>query len=513
MTGRAAIVDAGGSYSYDDLDVASRRVAASLLGADGDLQQARVAFLIPPSFAYAAVQRGIWRAGGVAVPLATSHPPAELDYVIRDSAATTVIGLAAQRDMLERLVAGSGPPGGSGMPEPRRGSPAPGLLRGSGPTEGNVRVLTVEDALGHPPADVLPHIGAPRRAMIIYTSGTTGRPKGVVSTHAVIGAQIASLVGAWGWRPGDRLLLCLPLHHVHGIINGLGCALAVRATCEVLPAFDADAVWERLASGEITVFTAVPTIYTRLIAAWDAASPQARTARSGGARRLRLMMSGSAALPAHVLERWRDITGHTLLERYGMTEIGMALSNPLDGERRAGFVGSPLPGVEVRLVDEAGERVPDGTPGELEVRGPSLFLEYWQRPDETQAAFRDGWFRTGDVAVRTDASFRLLGRTSVDIIKTGGFKVSALEIEEVLRTHPAIADCAVVGDPDEEWGERVVAAVELTNGSTLSLAALQDWARPQLAPYKIPRALTIVGALPRNAMGKVVKPAVAALFK
>ena len=176
-------------------------------------------------------------------------------------------------------------------------------------------------------------------------------------------------------------------------------------------------------------------------------------------------------------------------------------------------VGVPLPGVDVRLVDEHGEAVPDGTPGELEVRGPSVFLEYWQRPDETRAAFRDGWFRTGDVAVLEDASFRLLGRTSVDIVKTGGFKVSALEIEEILRTHPAIADCAVVGVSDEEWGERVSAAVELTTGSTLSLEALQAWARPQLAPYKIPRALTTVVALPRNAMGKVVKPAVAALFK
>ena len=473
-----------GTYTYDDLDAASRRVAASLLGREADLQQARVAFLVPPSFAYAAVQRGIWRAGGVAVPLATSHPPAELDYVIRDSGASIVIAPAVKRDVLDPLAVGAG-----------------------------ARFLTVEGCLDHPPAEALPHIGAPRRAMIIYTSGTTGRPKGVVSTHAVIGAQIASLIGAWGWRPSDRLLLCLPLHHVHGVINGLGCALAVRATCELLPEFDAAAVWDRLASGEITVFTAVPTIYTRLLASWDAAAPAVQAARSEGASRLRLMMSGSAALPVHVLERWRAITGHTLLERYGMTEIGMALSNPLEGERRPGFVGSALPGVDVRLVDDQGQPVSDATPGELEVQGPAVFLEYWQRPDETKAAFRNGWFRTGDVAVRDGGAFRLLGRTSVDIVKTGGFKVSALEIEEVLRTHPAIADCAVVGVPDEEWGERVSAAVELHGGSTLSLQALQDWARPQLAPYKIPRALTTVTSLPRNAMGKVVKPAVAALFK
>jgi len=484
MTGRAAVVAADGRYTYDELEAASRRVAGSLLGRDSDLQQARIAFFVPPSFAHVAAQRGIWRAGGVAVPLAISHPPAELDYVIRDCAASTVIVTDEHRSVLAPLAAAAG-----------------------------ARLLTIEEALGHAIPDLLPHVGAPRRAMIIYTSGTTGRPKGVVSTHAVIGAQISSLVSAWAWTPLDRLLLCLPLHHVHGVINGLGCALAVRATCEILPAFDATAVWNRLASGEVTVFTAVPTIYTRLIATWDASPPDVQQARAAGARRLRLMMSGSAALPVHVLHRWREITGHTLLERYGMTETGMTLSNPLDGDRRPGCVGRPLPGVEVRLVDDEGNTVDDSMPGELEVRGPSVFLEYWQRPDETRAAFRDGWFRTGDVAVVEDGCYRLLGRTSVDIVKTGGFKVSALEIEEVLRAHPDITDCAVVGVVDDEWGERVSAAVELKTGSTLSLQALQDWVRPQLAPYKIPRALTTVTALPRNAMGKVVKPEVAALFK
>jgi malonyl-CoA/methylmalonyl-CoA synthetase len=510
VTVRPAIVAVDGTYTYSDLDIASRRVAAALLmearlkpgptdagrtadatdsgrlnagPSSDDLQQARIAFLVPPSFAYAAIQRGIWRAGGVAVPLAVSHPAAELDYVIRDSAAHVVIGSTAQRELLEPLATAAG-----------------------------ARFLDVEHALAAEPAETLPHIGAPRRAMIVYTSGTTGRPKGVVSTHAVIGAQISSLVSAWGWRPSDRLLLTLPLHHVHGIINGLGAALAVHATCEILPSFDATAVWDRLASGEITVFTAVPTIYSRLIASWDAASSDVQVARAAGVRAVRLMMSGSAALPVTMLERWREITGHTLLERYGMTEIGMALSNPLDGERRPGYVGQPLPGVEVRLVDENGVATGEGS-GELEVRGPSVFLEYWQRPQETQAAFRDGWFRTGDMAIREDGYYRLLGRTSVDIIKTGGFKVSALEIEEVLRTHPSIADCAVVGVSDEEWGERVSAAVELKEGETLTLEALQRWARRQLAPYKVPRALAQVSALPRNAMGKIVKPEVAGLFK
>jgi malonyl-CoA/methylmalonyl-CoA synthetase len=185
----------------------------------------------------------------------------------------------------------------------------------------------------------------------------------------------------------------------------------------------------------------------------------------------------------------------------------------LIGERRPGFVGTPLPGVEVRLVDEGGSPVSDGVAGELEVRGPTVFLEYWRRPEETAQAFRDGWFRTGDVAVVDGGSYRLLGRSSVDIIKTGGFKVSALEIEEVLRMHPSIAECAVVGVADEEWGERVSAAVELRDGTALSLADLQTWAKVRLAPYKVPRDLCALTALPRNAMGKVTKPEVAALFK
>ena len=481
---RTAIIAADGTFTYDQLDEASRRVAGALLGDNTDLNQTRVAFFMPPSFAYAAVQRGIWRAGGVAVPLAISHPPAELDYVIHDSGASVVVSDPASATMLMPLAKGA-----------------------------RARFLTTTTALASSMADDLPHLGSNRRAMIIYTSGTTGRPKGAVSTHQNIGAQIAALVEAWRWTPADRLLLTLPLHHVHGIINGLGSALAVRATCEILPVFDAERVWDRLASGEITVFTAVPTIYNRLIASWNAAPPEVQRARSDGARGLRLMMSGSAALPVQTLERWREITGHTLLERYGMTELGMALSNPLAGERRPGYVGQPLPGVDIRLVDEDGRDVGEGTPGELEVRGPAVCLEYWQRPDDTRDAFRDGWFRTGDVAVRENGSFRLLGRSNVDIIKTGGFKVSALEIEEILRTHPAIAECAVVGVHDEDWGERVSAAVELRTGTTLSLDELQQWAKVQLAPYKVPRALQAVPALPRNAMGKVVKPEVAGLFK
>ena len=483
---RPAIVAPEGTFTYGQLLDASARAAAALLGERADLEEGRVAFLVPPGWHYVVTQWGIWRAGGIAVPLATSHPPAELEHVIRDARADTVV---VHPEFVERLRA---------LPDVA------------------ARRLVTTDHLLTPtarPPD-RPTAGVEgRRAMIVYTSGTTGKPKGVVTTHGNIRAQVESLVAAWGWSGDDRILLVLPLHHVHGIINVLACALWSGAVCDVLPRFDAEVTWERLARGDLTLFMAVPTIYHRLIAAWEAASAERRRGWSDGSARMRLMVSGSAALPVRTLERWREITGHTLLERYGMTEIGMALSNPLHGERRPGFVGTPLPGVAVRLVDDVGRPVPPGAPGELEVRGPSVFLEYWGRPEETARAFRDGWFRTGDVAVALGGAYRLLGRSSVDIIKTGGHKVSALEIEEVLRTHPHVSECAVVGMEDAEWGERVCAAVELRPGAELSLSALQRWARDRLAPYKVPRALLCVAALPRNAMGKVTKPEVAALFR
>jgi len=225
------------------------------------------------------------------------------------------------------------------------------------------------------------------------------------------------------------------------------------------------------------------------------------------------MVSGSAALPVSTLARWQEISGHTLLERYGMTEIGMALSNPLRGERVPGSVGTPLPGVEVRLVGEHGNPVGSGIPGGIEVRGPAVFAEYWARPGATRDAFRDGWFITGDTAVVENGIYRILGRTNIDILKTGGHKVSALEIEEALRRHPAVAECGVVGIPDAEWGERVAAAVVLKDGDVLDLQSLRTWARELLAPHKLPSRLLVVDALPRNAMGKVMKPALASLFQ
>jgi malonyl-CoA/methylmalonyl-CoA synthetase len=217
------------------------------------------------------------------------------------------------------------------------------------------------------------------------------------------------------------------------------------------------------------------------------------------------MVSGSAALPVSVMDNWKKISSHLLLERYGMTELGMAISNPYEGERRPGHVGVPLPGVSVRLCDEKDLVVHD-EPGEIQVKGDNVFLEYWNKPEETKKAFtRDGWFRTGDVAVIENGYYRILGRNSVDIIKSGGYKISALEIEEVLRQYQGIRDCAVVGLENEEWGELVAAALVLEEGESVDTNALMVWLKERMPAYRVPRNFLIVRELPRNAMGKVPK--------
>lgn len=473
---RTAVVTPEGSFSYGDLLDASGKVASFLLDGTADLQERPVAFLAPPGFQYIALQWGIWRAGGIAVPLSLFYPRPELEYVLDD---TSPVAVLAHPDYADRLISPSGERG----------------LRFGLSTE------AFKCASGH-----LPSVAPARRAMILYTSGTTGKPKGVVTTHENIAAQITSLVEAWGWTGEDRILEILPLHHIHGIVNVIACALWVGAVCEILPAFDAGKVVDRFAQGGLTLFMAVPTVYVRLIDEWEEASPADRESISRGCRQMRLMVSGSAALPVPILERWQEISGHILLERYGMTEIGMGLSNPLHGKRFPGCVGFPLPGVEAMLADEKGGPAAAGTPGEILIRGGTVFLEYWKRPEETRKAFRDGWFLTGDVAVQENGVFRILGRSSVDIIKTGGYKVSALEIEETLLTHPDIKECAVVGIVDPEWGERVVAALVMRPGSSLNPEALRAWGKERLAPYKVPKDALEFDSLPRNAMGKVSKP-------
>ncbi len=480
---RVALTSGGQDHSYDSVLSVSEGIAASLLNGSTDLGEQRVAFLIPTSFEYAAVQWGIWRAGGIAVPLSLSAADPELEHVITDAQIDRIIApedsLAKLKPLCDRL---------------------------------SVSLLSI-DGISSTRSVPLPQLEVQRRAMILYTSGTTSKPKGVVSTHANIQAQITALVEAWGWRSGDWIPLFLPLHHIHGIVNVLGCALWSGARADCFESFDAGAVLERVADKEYSLFMGVPTIYVKLIRILEAADERDRARFTDGFAHMRLMVSGSAALPASVHEQWTQLTGQKLLERYGMTEIGMAISNPLQGERRPGAVGVALPGVTVRLMSEAGALIEaEDEPGEIQVRGPAVFSEYWRKPEVTRESFVEGWFRTGDMAVLEDGYYRIMGRLSVDIIKSGGYKLSALEIEDTLLTHPAIRECAVVGVPDDTWGEVVAVAIVARDGEDIELPALKEWATERMSGYKIPRSLLLLKDLPRNAMGKVTKPAIQDLF-
>lgn len=474
FTDRTAVCDDAGRYTYGDLLGDSERGASRLLASRGDLEADRVAFMVEPSYAYVRAQWSIWRAGGIAVPLCLTYPAPELEYVLDTTRPALTVASPAFAGLLAPLARARG-----------------------------IEFLSVDDVVGEPAR--LPKVSPERGAMILFTSGTTGRPKGVVTTHDNIAAQIRSLVEAWEWNEDDRILLALPLHHIHGIVNVISCALWSGARCDTLTGFDAGKVVDRISNGDLTLFMAVPTIYHRLIAHLENASPFQRQQFREGCDRLRVMISGSAALPITVLERWRDLTGHTLLERFGMTEIGMGLSNPLRGERVPGEVGRPLPGVEVRLVDDDGTSLGEGVPGEIQIKGPTVFSEYWERPEATAEAFTDdGWFRTGDTAVVEDGRYRILGRSSVDILKSGGEKISALEIEEVLLRHDAVSEAAVVGVDDEEWGQRVIAVVVAT--VPVKADDLKEWCRAHLAPHKVPKAYLFAEAIPRNPLGKTLKP-------
>ena len=481
---RVAVIEGDGEHSYQDLLEGAAAVSTALLARRDRLDGERVAILMPRAAWFVHALWGTWLAGGVAVPLSDLHPGPELEHVIVDSAATVVLAHPTLADRAESLAAAAG------------------------------ARFVLHPATGERLSQSRPRPAPPTGAsLILYTSGSTGRPKGVVLTHANLEAQIATLVEAWEWKASDRILHVLPLHHTHGLVNALACALWAGATCELAPRFEPAAVWQRLVTGGITLFMAVPTIYVRLLRAFAAEPAQRQAALHDAAASLRLMVSGSAPLPEDVFQRWRDITGQALLERYGMTEIGMALSNPLHHERRPGCVGTPLPGVEVRLVDEDGAVVSPGAAGELEVRGPGVFQEYWRRPDETRQCFRDGWFTTGDVAILDRGAYRILGRRSIDILKCGGYKLSALEVEAVLRTHPAVEDCAVVGLDDPDLGQQVCAAVVRKPDQPVERDELQLYARARLAPYKVPARIILVRDLPRNALGKVQKGEVASFFE
>jgi malonyl-CoA/methylmalonyl-CoA synthetase len=333
-------------------------------------------------------------------------------------------------------------------------------------------------------------------AGIIYTSGTTGTSKGAVLTHNNFAVNTMNLLTCWQITSTDRLLLALPLFHVHGLANGLHCWLAGGFRMRLLERFEHQKATTEFLDFRPTLFYGVPTIYVRMLDI-----PEAQAREIGGF--MRLFVSGSAPLPAQVLQEFRAKFGHTILERYGMSENIMNISNPYLGERRPGSVGLPLPGVSVRLLDVNGQPVADGETGEIYLKGSNVFAGYWRREEATQASFIDGYFRTGDLAIRSpDGYYTLSGRKS-DLIISGGFNIYPREIEEFLQEQAEVAEAAVVGVPDHVRGEVPVAYLVLS--SAIEPEALEQRCREKLASFKIPRAFVPVESLPRNALGKVQK--------
>ena len=405
------------------------------------------------------------RLGLVVVPTNTAYREREIAHIVRD--ADPAGALVDDDERAAWIVAArpgtvvTGP--AVDLPGPAAGAPLP-VLDASGP--------------GDP-------------GLIGYTSGTTGAPKGAVLSHGNLLASAEAVALAWRWTAADRLLLCLPLFHAHGLCVGLHGTLLAGASAVLLPGFDLDGVLDAMAEHEATMFFGVPTMYHRF-----AGSP-----RAGELRRLRLCVSGSAALPADLHVRLQEAAGQRVLERYGMTETLMNVSNPFDGDRRPGSVGLPLPGCEVRLDGEGGAE------GEILLRGPNVFAGYWRNEQASRDAFTaDGWFRSGDLgAIDPDGYIRILGRAK-ELIISGGFNVYPREVEDVLVAHPGVAEAAVIGTPSEEWGEVVTAVVVAADPEQPPTEEeLVAHCAAELAPFKRPRLWRFASDLPRNALGKVVK--------
>jgi len=491
---RIAIESDNKQFSYSYLIEQSDLIASFFCGEEteyegvfiDDLKEEKIGLLMNPNIDYITTLWGIWKAGGVAVPLSLSAKEDELKHCISECEINFIIS-SKSCDRKRYL-----------------------------PNQDKLEVINLEDLIDFAKTmpeflkGVFPYIKPDRQAMILFTSGTTSKPKGVVSTHKNIESQITTLVDAWEWRKEDHIPLFLPLHHIHGIINSLSCPLFVGAKVTMLGPFDAEKVCSEVASKNFTVFTAVPTIYFSLIKKLENSNNKDLFE---GFKKMRLMMSGSAALAPEIHKKWKELTGQELLERYGMTEVGMALSNKLNGERRPGSVGVSLPEVQVKLEDDNGRTIDcENEAGQLLIKGPQVFQGYLNLDDKTQESFKDGWFLTGDVVVLEKGYYRILGRDSVDIIKSGGYKISALEIEDVLLRNNAIKECAVVGIADEKWGEIVATAIVMRN-EPISIEEVQAWCSNYLSDYKIPRKARLVDDLPKNSMGKVKKPEIKELLK
>jgi len=476
---RTALRHGGDRLSFHDLIRAAEASASRLLD-DGLKPGDRVAVWATPAAATVSAMVGNALAGLVSVPLNPALGTRELGHILADAAPRRVLA-SAPGDFAARM-----PPG----------SPAVDPVSTHGPRR-----------------KVWPEVQASDPLLVLYTSGTTGAPKGAVLTHGNAASNLDALAAAWGWTGDDTLVHALPLFHVHGLVLGVFGSLRAGSELHLLPRFGAEAVADAFGSGGGTLLFAVPTMYHRIadhLEGDEAARKRLATAR--------LLVSGSAALPVREHERLARLLGQRVVERYGLTETLINCAVRHDGERRAGIVGPPVDGVELRLLDEEGRPfVPadESAIGEIAVRGPNVFAGYLNRPDATAAAIdAQGYFRTGDLAtLAADGAVRIVGRRATDLIKTGGYKVGAGEVEAALLEHPLVSEAAVIGAPDDDLGERIVAFVVAREGSPPRAEDLADHVARLLAPHKRPRAVELVYELPRNAMGKVRKKELAAAYR
>nr|WP_033400599.1 acyl-CoA synthetase [Actinokineospora enzanensis] len=467
LPAREAVRFGADAIDYAGLAGSARATAARLSG------HARVAVWATPSLHTCLAVVGALAAGVAVVPVNPKIGERELAHIVADSAPELV--LAAPEVELPGALA-----------------ELPGALA----ELPRLHVDPEVRAAGEWPVEPDPE----SPAFIVYTSGTTGPPKGVLLPRRAIAANLDALAEAWEWTSADTVVHGLPLFHVHGLILGVLGPLRLGGGVWHLGRFESGAVAAALGSGATMMF-GVPTMYHRLVA--DCEADPALAKAIGGAR---LLVSGSAALPATDHARLSAATGQQVVERYGMTETLMNCSVRAAGDRRPGAVGRPVDGVDLRLVDDDGLVVHEGI-GEIEVRGPNLFLGYLNRPDATADAMRDGWFRTGDMAIRdADGYVRIVGRRATDLIKSGGYKIGAGEIENALLEHPGVAEAAVTGEPDPDLGERIVAWV-VAEGAPPAADELADHVARLLAPHKRPRVVRYLDALPRNELGKVTKRA------
>lgn len=481
------------SYTYAELHSAADRLAAGL-HAWGLRKGDRVAFFLGNRPEFVIAYLAIIRLGAVMVPINLRYRRLELSHILTDAAPRLLVTERQQLPLFDEL-----------LPDDKASVAAIVLAedlaqwQASQADQSPAPIPNPQSQIQNPP---WPLVHADDLALIMYTSGTTGRSKGAMISHNNVMATMTGLLSAWAWEQDDRLLLCLPLFHTHGLVVGLHCALAMGATVLLRPGFDCAATIAELTGGAATLFFAVPTIYVRLVEELQKLPQQDFS-------QMRLFCSGSAPLAAETMTAFEQLTGHTLLERYGMTETGMNLSNPYAGPRIPGTVGIPLPGVSMRIVDNKNEDVPPGETGQLLVRGGNVFLGYWQAPEKTAASFSHDtagrqWFHTGDVARQDPENgyVTLLGR-SHELIISGGFNIYPREIEEMLVTYPGVAEAAVIGKPDPKWGEAPVAYLVCTG--EIDREGLLAYCRTQLASFKVPREIHMVESLPRNAMGKLQK--------